>query len=136
MFFKRLLLLGLQYLMVKKMANKPRYTIRVYMGSKDKYIALSLWEARTDEHGKFRPANISMIIHNKDTKAKASMRTETATRLAAVLLSMVAEAEKLTMKERRRTSIEERFEEQFLLEDEEEEILENMEKIEATVNEE
>jgi len=122
--------------MVKKMANKPRYTIRVYMGAKDKYIALSLWEARTDEHGKFRPANISMIIHNGESKAKASMRTETAARLAAVLLSMIAEAEKLTMKERRRISIEERFEEQFLLEDEEEEILENMEKIEATVNEE
>jgi len=64
------------------------------------------------------------------------MRTETAARLAAVLLSMVAEAEKLTMKERRRISIEERFEEQFLLEDEEEEILENVEEIEATVNEE
>jgi len=62
------------------------------------------------------------------------MRTETAARLAAVLLSMVAEAEKLTMKERRRISIEEKLEEQFLLEEEEKDILDEVEEIEANVN--
>lgn len=118
------------------MANKPRYTIRIYMGSKDKYIALSLWDAYIDQHGTFRPANISMIIHNEDVEAKASMRTETAARLAAVLLNMVAEAEKLTMKEKKRVSIEEKLEEQFLLEDEEKDILEDIETIEASVDEE
>ena len=106
------------------------------MGSKDKYIALSLWEAHTDEYGKFRPANISMTIHNKDTKAKASMRTETAARLASVLLNMVAEAEKLTMKERRKITLEEKLEEQLLLEEEEKDILGEVEEIEANVNEE
>ncbi|USS40278.1 hypothetical protein NF865_08095 [Thermococcus aggregans] len=118
------------------MANKPRYTIRIYMGSKDKYIALSLWDARTDEYGNFRPANISMIIHNEDIEAKASMRTETAARLAAVLLSMVAEAEKLTMKEKKKISLEGRLEGQFLLEEEEEDILEEVERIEPSVDEE
>ncbi len=118
------------------MGNKPRYTIRIYMGAKDKYIALSLWEAYIDGYGKFRPANISMIIHNEGVEAKASMRTETAARLAAVLLNMVAEAEKLTMKERKRISIEEKLEEQLLLEEEEEDILSNVEEVEATINEE
>lgn len=117
------------------MGNKPRYTIRIYMGAKDKYIALSLWEAYVDNYGNFRPANVSMIIHNEDVEAKASMRTETAARLAAVLLNMVAEAEKLTMKERRKTSIEEKLEEQFLLEEEEEEVMGmgDVKEIEANV---
>ncbi|WP_144433217.1 hypothetical protein [Thermococcus sp. 2319x1] len=121
---------------MKLMVNKPRYTIRIYMGSKDKYIALSLWDAYIDQQGTFRPANISMTIHNEDVEAKASMRTETAARLAAVLLNMVAEAEKLTMKEKKKISLEEKLEEQFLLEEEEEDIIEDVERIEASVDEE
>ncbi|AIF70215.1 hypothetical protein PAP_09185 [Palaeococcus pacificus DY20341] len=115
------------------MTNRPRYTIRIYMGSKDKYIALSLWEAHIDNYGNFRPANVSMVIHNEDVEAKASLRTETAARLAAVLLNMVAEAEKLTMKERKKFAMEEKLEEQFLLEEEEEEIMDEVEEIEASV---
>lgn len=115
------------------MANRPRYSIRVYMGSKDKYISLSLWDAYVDNRGQFRPANVSMVIHNEDVEAKASMRTETAARLAAVLLNMVAEAEKITMKERMRISMEEKLEEQFLLEEEETEVVEEVDEIEASI---
>jgi len=64
------------------------------------------------------------------------MRTETAARLAAVLLNMVAEAEKLTMKEKKKISLEEKLEEQFLLEEEEEDIIEDVERIDASVDEE
>jgi len=115
------------------MVNKPRYTIRIYMGAKDKYIALSLWEPHIDSNGNFRPANVSMILHNEGIESKASLRTETAARVAAVLLNMVAEAEKLTMKERKKVAIEERLEEQFLLEEEEEEILEEVEEIKPNI---
>ena len=115
------------------MTNKPRYTIRIYMGAKDKYIALSLWEPYVDSNGNFRPANVSMIIHNEGVEAKASMRTGTAARLVAVLLSMVAEAEKLTMKERKKFAIEEGLEEKFLLEEKEEKVLEEVNEIKLEI---
>jgi len=59
-----------------------------------------LWDARIDENGRFRPASISIQIHNEESPGRASMRTATAARLASILMKMVAEAEKLTMEKK------------------------------------
>jgi len=79
---------------------RPKYSLRLYLGQKNKYISVSLWDARIDENGRFRPASISIQIHNEESPGRASMRTATAARLASILMKMVAEAEKLTMEKK------------------------------------